>query len=314
MGRAHRILTGMTSSLRRGRHGETTRLFKEGQSCGAIPADDQLAEWLEESVGKQATDQLAKAFALTPCFFCNKGRELCEQCDGTGCHGEEMVCDACLSLGTTRCACCDGSGWVGTDFVPAVFRVPVLTIRTKMAMERLQTLLQKTFSKPSRRNCKAVLRECGGALLVANSVLGILENMVTFASQLPELPPTAQARTNKFVDNCCRTAAQAMRYVRSVLMRMAAAARHMAENAPAKSIERAFASNRAERFEVLLGTDDYAGTSLEHPILEKAVQAAEARRETEHVSSGEHQVEVGVPKGGFRSVNESTSSPIEQNK
>ncbi len=278
VGRAHRILQGMTAALKRGRYGETTRLFKEGQACGAIPADDQLSQWLEKTVGKRGTNVLAKAFAQTPCFFCKKGRESCEECDGEGRHGEAMVCDACLSLGTTRCGCCDGSGWVGIDFVPAVFRVPVLTIRTKAAIERLKALLEQPLPEPSRRNCSTNLKKYGGALLVANSLLGVLENMVTAVNQFHELPPNVRMRTDKLVETCVRTATKAERYVRETLDRMATATRLMAESATPESVERSFATNRAERYEMLVGSEDYAGTFLHHPFLHKAMQEAQEHK------------------------------------
>jgi len=283
-GRAQFILERMSAALARGRHAEASRLFKEGQSCRAIPADEHLFDWLGKSVGKRGTTLLVRAFAETPCFFCSKGRESCERCDAKGYLGAAMVCEPCLGLGTTRCAYCDGSGWVGVDYVPAVLRLQVLTLRTKAAIERLKALVRQPLSEPTRRNCRTSLKQNGGALLVANSILGTFENIITAIRRFDQLPPKEESRANTLVDTCVRTTTRADRYVRETLKRMAVAVRFMAQLAARDSDEQPLAASRAEYYDHLVGSDHYSGTFLDHPFLREAVSQAQEGKEKKRAS------------------------------
>jgi hypothetical protein len=279
-------MQGVLAALKRGRHAEATRHFKEAQACHVVPEDSQLEDWLGKHLGKRATAQLAKAFALTPCFYCKKGRESCHECTGRGHHAGTMMCDACLGIGVTRCDFCDGSAWVTINWVPSVFSIPVLTIRAKSAAERLKALFDQPMPESSRRNRKAALKKCSGALLVVNSLIGVLENTVTAARQVGEQSPGLNDRLSKLVGSCVRASVKADRFVRDMLQRMAVAARFSVEAAGPESEDGKLAINRAERYELLSVSEDYAGTFLEHPFLREAVLEASKRKEEERAEAG----------------------------
>lgn len=276
--RRKRAMQGVLAALKRGRHAEATRHFKEAQACRVVPEDSQLDDWLGRHLGKRATAQLAKAFALTPCFYCKKGRESCQECNGRGHHAGTMICDACLGIGVTRCDFCDGSAWVTINWVPSVFLTPVLTIRAKSAAERLKVLFDQPMPEPSRRNRKVALKKCSGAILAVNSLIGVLENTVTAARQAGEQNPELSDRLSKLVGSCVRASVKADRFVREMLQRMAAAARFSVEAAGPESEDGKLATNRAERYELLSVSKDYEGTFLEHPFLRDAVLEASKRK------------------------------------
>jgi|GEM_PF-1346765 len=286
-GRARLILERMNTAMASHRHAEAARLFKEGQSCRAIPADGDLAEWLEKSLGTRGTRLLARAFAETPCFFCRNGRESCERCDGDGRLGDAMVCETCLGLGITRCAYCDGSGWVVLDYVPTVLALPVLTSRTNTAIDELKALVRQPIPEPARRNSKEALKRSGATLMTANSLLGVLENTVTAVKRFGDLPSEAQAHANKLVETSVRAATTAEQYVRKTLKRMATQARIMAESSAQDSVELAFATTSAVYYEKLVGSEDYSSTSLDHPFLRKAMsQYREGKKKKRNTSDG----------------------------
>jgi hypothetical protein len=284
--RGNRAMQGVLAALKRGRHAEATRHFKEAQACHVVPEDSQLEDWLGRHLGKRATAQLSKAFALTPCFYCKKGRESCHECTGRGHHAGTIICDTCLGIGITRCDFCDGSALVTINWVPSIFWIPVLTIRARSAAERLKVLLGQPMPEPSRRNREAALKKCSGALLVANSLIGILENTVTAARQVGERNPEPNDRLSKLVESCVRASVKADRFVRDMLQRMAAAARFSVEAAGPESEDGKLATNRAERYELLSVSEDYAGTFLEHPFLREAVLESRKRKEEQRAEGG----------------------------
>lgn len=284
--REKRAMQGVLAALKQGRHADATRRFKEAQACHVVPEDSQLEDWLGHHLGKQATAQLAKAFALTPCFYCEKGRESCPECDGRGHHAGATICEACLGIGVTRCDFCDGSAWVTINWVPSVFWTPVLTIRAKSAVERLKALVDQPRPEPSRRNAETVLKKCSSALLAANSLIGILENTVTAARKLRERGPEQNGRLSKLVGSCVRASMRANEFVRETLQRMAVAARFAAEAAGSESEEARLATTKAERYESLARSEDYADTFLEHPFLREAVREARKREEEQGAEVG----------------------------
>jgi hypothetical protein len=284
--RGKRAVQGLLAALKRGHHAEATRHFREAQACHLVPEDSQLEDWLGGHLGKRATAQLAKAFALTPCFYCKKGCESCRECNGRGHHAGTIICDTCLGIGTTRCDFCDGSAWVTINWVPSIFWIPVLTIRARSAAERLKVLLGQPMPEPSPRNREAALKKCSGALLVANSLIGVLENTVTAARQVGERNSEPNDRLSRLVSDCVRASVKADRFVRDMLQRMAAAARLSAEAAGPESEDGKLATNGAERYEVLSVSEDYAGTFLEHPFLRDAVLEASKRKEEQRPAAG----------------------------
>jgi hypothetical protein len=163
--------------------------------------------------------------------------------------------------------------------------MPVLTLRAKSAAERLKALFDQPMPDPSRRNRRAVLKKCSGALLVVNSLIGVLENTVTAAKQVGERDPELSDRLSKLVGSCVRASAKADRFVRDMLQRMAAAARFSVEATGAESEDGRLATNRAERYELLSVSDDYVGTFLEHPFLREAVLEASKRKEEQRAEA-----------------------------
>ena len=97
-------------------------LFSKAQKTGILPDNRDITKKLLGILGENNANQLITAFAFHPCQFCDKGRTLCEICNGKGHIEQEAVCERCFGLGIARCSFCNGSAWLALSDIPEGIR------------------------------------------------------------------------------------------------------------------------------------------------------------------------------------------------
>ena len=90
------VMQSIQQELTEGKKAEAVRLFMEAQSKHLLPGDGDTLQWLVEKIGKDSTNKLLYALVHYPCFYCKKGLQPCEACNGVGHFDHEMICDQCL--------------------------------------------------------------------------------------------------------------------------------------------------------------------------------------------------------------------------
>jgi len=142
------IMQGIQQELTVGKKAEAVRLFMEAQSKHLLPRDGDTLQWLVEKIGNDFTNKLLDALVHYPCFYCKKGLQPCEACDGAGHLDHETICDQCLAVGLVGCSFCGATGWSPYESVPTGLRYIVFAGRAKIAEEQIKTILAKRILAP----------------------------------------------------------------------------------------------------------------------------------------------------------------------
>ncbi len=270
--KAKRVMRDVLRELDLDHRAEAARLFVKGLSHGIVPEGADLAEWLVETVGTEAAARLIVAFVRCPCFYCEKGREACENCGGRGHSRSGAVCERCAGLGVARCDFCDGSGWVTLNYVPEGLQVRVLVDRAHLAIRSIGKQLEQRVPRPSRSAPARSLKECARLLLDLNRAMGVLENSLVAARELAERDRQWKDRLARVARSSIRAGAKGEARILEIIRCMAALARLQAESAARGSADRKLATRRADFYESLLDPAKMlAGTGLAHPLLHEAV-------------------------------------------
>lgn len=191
---------------------------------------------------------------------------------GGGYFEDGRICEWCLALGVARCDCCDGSGWIAITYVPEELRHVVAEQRGVLAVNEMKRLLKRPAPGLSQRDPVGVLKRCGRLLLQLNRHMGVFENPLTAAGQLPELSRRENARSNKVTQMCIHTAAVGKAHMHKIMAVMEEASRLEAENLARKEHIRTLARKAAEFYDTHAQfTDVFVGTNLEHPFLYEAI-------------------------------------------
>jgi hypothetical protein len=285
-----RILQSVVEELDRGRGDQAARLYLDGQAHGLFPTGNGLPRRLTKTIGKEATGKLVSAFAQFPCFYCRKGLEPCEACDGLGSVASGTICEACAGLGAARCGFCDGSGWVTYNVVPPGLRLSVLAERVNRASGRIEALLQKPVPKNASADPAKAAERCTKQMLDLNRQLGVLENAVVALRGLARAQPSSKERLAKIAGACCRAALEAQARIRLLAKQMAVCSKLQAEAADADEAVGKRAKKGAAFYESLAATETLTGTALEHPYLQREVarlsHAGPAKNRTGRRNSG----------------------------
>jgi hypothetical protein len=266
-----RVLRNIVDELEHGRRTTAAKHFREGQDHRLFPTGNGLPRWLIKSIGKEATGKLVDAFAQFPCFYCKKGLETCETCDGRGTIAGGIICEACAGLGVIRCSFCDGSGWVTYNVVPPGLRLTVLAERVNRASGEIETLLQKPAPKNASADPVKAAERCTKQMLDLNRQLGVLENAVVASKDLARTHPSSKQKLAKIAEACCHAAVEAQARVRLLAKQLAVCSTVQAEAVDADAAVRKRAKKGAAFYESLAASETLAGTALEHPFLQRAV-------------------------------------------
>ncbi len=277
-GQRARLLQSVVNELERGRGTRAAQLFRDGQAHDLFPTGNGLARWLIKSIGKEATGKLVDAFAQFPCFYCKRGLEPCEACDGHGAIAGPMICEACAGLGVARCEFCDGSGWVTNNVVPPGLRLIVLAERVNRARSHIETALQKPVPKNVSADPVKDAKRCAKQILEVNRQMGVFENAVEVSKELLRTHPSSKEKLAKIVGLCCRAAVEAQVRVRELTKQMSVCSKAQAETVDDDATVRKRAEKGAAFYESLATSKTFAGTTLEHPYLQQAATKLSRRR------------------------------------
>jgi hypothetical protein len=192
-----------------------------------------------------------------------------------------MVCIDCFSFGLVKCNFCDGSGWSSIDSIPAGLRPLVLYQRTKAAIARTKKMLSKPMSDVSKRKPIIILERYAQTLMEINRYLGVMENTLLAKDELIKSRFCSESKTRKIVASCIRNACNAKKRAREIVEYMAKTTQSQAKNADQKSDAQKLATARAEFYKSMLDSSNiFAGTNLEHPFLDEAIEKTVAKSAT----------------------------------
>lgn len=245
--------------------GEAIRLLTEAISQGLIPQRVPLGQWLTEAIGSRMAGRLVEGFATRPCFYCEHGHTLCQDCDGRGRNEDGRICGRCVGLGREFCEFCNGSGLLAIDTVPPDLRLAVVLARVRQVAKTLDALLRQPL--PSVRNSapREAASACAKLLFALNRNLGVLENaavaVMGFSTAQSPLADTG-ARITK---TCVKAGVRLERRIRRILCRMAGIARRWAKEASSPAVRQASMQRAAHYLQVV--RERLVRTPLEHPRL-----------------------------------------------
>jgi hypothetical protein len=238
-----RLLVPVVKALRAGNGAEAARRFVAALAHDIAVPHSELLHWLETAIGKEPCRQLVRAFAAHPCMGCKRGLEPCRECMGKGVFGDNRICDMCIGFGATNCGFCAGSGWMTYNFAPAGIRIAVLIARTQVGRKQL-----------------------AGLVVQINRYLGALNNSVGMVAHPPIDELRGDPRLAKVRKACARAAERLEARLRKVLAALAKLSER--EAAGASTVARAdLAGRRAQFYDRLASSADFAGTSLYHVYL-----------------------------------------------
>jgi hypothetical protein len=266
-----RTLRKVLDELKWDRGTHAAQLFRDAEARGLFPAGDNLPRWLIRTIGKNAMAKLVNAFVQFPCFCCSDGLQTCEACDGSGTVAGESFCETCAALGTERCRFCGGSGWVTYGVVPPGLRLTVMTERVNRASRHVAMLLQKPIPQDTAHDPVTTAKQCATQLLELNRGLGTIENAVAASKDLARLHPDTKDRLARLVGLCCRVARQGQVRVRQLVRQMGICSEAQAEAADTDTEARRRVEKGARFYASLAASKSLAGTTLEHPLLQRAI-------------------------------------------
>jgi hypothetical protein len=187
-----------------------------------LPQGQPLAAWLTRTLGTVPTRQLIAACAEYPCFVCNGGYEVCENCAGQG-STRNTLCEPCLGFGVCHCKFCGGSGWVTINFVPQGLRFLTAVQRIRTARKRMARLVgaQATLDRMSRHE-KHICRKDRVALILRwNRLLAVFENAVLALRLSCTQEPMKAAWRDQWISRCARYGLCVDRHIRQILGQLA---------------------------------------------------------------------------------------------
>jgi hypothetical protein len=256
-------------------------LFAKGQAQHLLATTTELPRQLVDLMGKKMAHKLIAVFELSPCPFCKKGRQKCENCDGHGHMEHEMVCVDCLGLGVVLCNFCSGSGWSSIDSVPLGLRSVILLRRSKLAVARIRKILSRPALQASKQNGLIILKKYAQMLIDLSRYMGVLENTVLAKDELAKSNRRIDSQTNEIVKSCVSAAASANTQAREIIRHMAATSRSQSREPDQDSAAQDLAIARAEFYESLLDSANiFAGTTLAHPFLDEAIEKFVGKRDS----------------------------------
>lgn len=270
--RAARVLQNIAGELRQGHNKKATRMLWDAEAHNLFPEGAKFGPWLTKTQGKDVVRQLVHASATFPCFYCKKGHEKCEDCEGTGGTAIGRACARCLGLSVTPCGFCDGSGWVTINCMPEGLRPAVVAARTAEAREQLKTILVKPAPKTSLRNPVTAIKQSARQLLELNRLMGVFENTVTALKHFQQAGTLPKSKIGTLLKTCVEAGVAAETRVRRLLEIMAASARQNARAGDTESVTQGLAQEQAEFYDELSKSKTFAGTALEHPFLQQAAE------------------------------------------
>ena len=273
-----KILKSISRELDAGHKAKAVRVFTDAYAQNIFPTNSKLPDALLKSIGKKHTAELIDSLAQLPCFFCKKGLEPCERCEGQGTIADSTVCEACIGLGYARCDFCVGTGWATIGTVPAPLRWNVIRRRIQIIEPLLVKSLKRRIPKPATPNG---FQRTSQLLLEFNKILGVLENTITTIDDPALADIVPKLTRNKLKRTCIKATLKCEGAIRSILVSLSACVEHQIRTQRLTNSAKEKLTNKAEYYEFLSKqTNILENTSFGHPFLQKAIEGYKNRRIT----------------------------------
>ncbi len=267
------VLDRITEALSNGNGYEIIRIVSEATTHGFIPSDENLATWLDRSLGHDFTERFINTFVNLTCFYCTKGVIPCEECKGQG-HGKDhKLCPTCLALGINRCDFCGGSGWFTINHIPRGFQLPVITRRITSAIKEAEIVLVHVVPNLSELGPAQAMKLAAKALIQANRLLCVFENMMVAAKQEESRNAEAINGAGSVFASWKQVAPRLSDRICTLLSCIADAESAEALSASPRTTLR-MAQKKSEFYADLALSQNFEGTLLWHPLLVAEFQAS----------------------------------------
>ncbi len=264
-----KILKSISKELDAGHKAKAVRVFTNSYAQNVFPTNSKLPDVLQKSIGKKHTAQLIDSLAQLPCFFCKKGLEPCERCEGQGMIAGNAVCEACIGFGYARCDFCDGTGWATLRAIPEPLRWNVIMRRIKLIDRLLVKSLKRDIPKPSNPNA---FQRTSQLLLKFNRILGGLENTITMVDDSSPADIAPKITRTKLKETCIKAAIKCEGAIRDLLRSLSTCVEHLIRTQRLAGSAKEKLLKKAEHYIFLSGqTNVLENSSFEHPFLQKAI-------------------------------------------
>ncbi|MFC1761676.1 hypothetical protein ACFL6U_06310 [Planctomycetota bacterium] len=272
---SYSILHDMARQLEDKNIAQALQLFSLAQNKGLLAENRAHPSVLVKVIGADATQHLVQALAFYPCPYCKRGRVRCKNCKGHGHLDYTLVCDACFSLGASRCECCDGSGWMALEDLPAALQAPILVSRAQNALSRLHTFMQNAHHPLSAEVGGMSLPRLAHYIAFLDRYIGVLENAIILHQKQIEETSWDHHVLDRTVRACIQTGGRAKQYLSDVLESLQESAQNEAESADPDSDAGKLARARMDFYTAQNDLLGLSGSMLEeHPFLDKAIKNA----------------------------------------
>ena len=279
----NQALESFVNALEKGHHHEALGLFLKDQDHEIFPRDYDTLKWLIHRIGKKASTNFIEALACLACFDCEKGLRTCENCDGAGHFDYEMVCESCLGFASISCDFCGGTGLASIDFIPSDLRLAVLAVRLENAEKHIAASLKKPITSPTTDDPAKAFDGCVSTLFDLNRYISVLESAVGVAKDMIEVPSRLENKVSKITDKAVRIAIMGEKRLAEIVSCLVRVCEHQAKNeTEAKKMQKLTKARKKFYRSLLHSTPRFAGTYLEHIVLNEAAKKLTSKKGVLH--------------------------------
>lgn len=256
---------------------ETARLFVRAVENHIIPLSIDPLQLCFKTLGRENTEHVLKALAAWSCPVCKKGFEHCDLCDGSGWSGPDMLCETCMGLGVIPCQFCGGSGLSSLESMPAGLRLTVLGIRARLTAKHITVVQGKLNGRSPESDAADSTGKPQETLLILSGLLSRFEGCLDEIKQMGPIHRRHRFLLGKIASDCAKGGILGRRQIKQVLQDMIKAEESVMTTSQASEAMQKHCRIRAEFYHELLDSElEWAGTWLQHPLLDRAIQRTES--------------------------------------
>jgi hypothetical protein len=276
-------LESFVKALEKGHCHEALELFLKDQAHEIFPKGHDTLKWLTHHVGKKASTKFVEALACLACFDCKKGLRTCDNCQGAGHLEHEIICESCLGFASISCDFCGGTGLASIDFIPSDLRLAVFAVRLENAEKHIADLLKKTMTSPPTEDLDKAFDICVNTLFDLNRHISVLESAVGVTKDMIEVPRRLENRVSKIRDKAVRIAIMGEKRLGEIVSCLVRVCERQAENEKEGKKTQMLMKIRKKFYSSMLhSTPRFAGTYLEHSVLNEAAKKFVSKKKTPH--------------------------------
>jgi hypothetical protein len=267
------LVDQMVVALRAGDSQKAAHLLIAAQAAGRLTERAAILPQLTQDAGSGPVSEFLTHLAAFPCFYCRSGFHVCELCEGRGRLSDDMPCERCAGLGVARCDFCGGSGWASLDALPGSVRPLVTLQRVRLALRSARRMLAQippaapasAQSEPQKRAARQVL--------AVERQRAILEEAL-FTAARAGINSRIGRELGKLLPECAACVPGVERRLGECLGDLARTTRlKLGEHASDSSVQQRV-RRRADYYDALRSSEEFAGSSFERPHLREALRQA----------------------------------------